>query len=157
MTRPVSGLGPLQIAITILVAATALVHLYLGATVTMALMGPTQDLGMSELSAGILAVLFLCNFGGYVVLGSALYLPRLSRFQHLTRALLIGYTALTIVAYFVVDQGHSLNPIGLTDKAIEATLIALLVIDGWLRPRVANLARRSATTIGDSSQSRPTP
>ena len=131
MTRTVSGFGPLQIAITILVAATALVHLLLGASLTMTLMGPTpQDVGIGEPLAAIVAVLFLCNFGGYVVLNAALYVPALRRFQHVTRTLLIGYTALTFVAYFAIDQGHAFNLFGLADKAIEATLIALLVIDG---------------------------
>jgi len=130
MGRTVSGFGPLQIAITILVAVTALVHLFLGATLTITLTGPTpQDAGPEPLAA-ILAVLFLCNFGGYVVLNAALYLPALRRFQRVTRAVLIGYTALTFVAYFAIDQGQAMNPIGLADKAIEAAIIALLVIDG---------------------------
>ena len=130
--RSVSGFGPLQIAITILVGATALVHLFLGASMTMAIMGqPAQAVGPGGTTmAAILAVLFLCNFGGYVVLNAALYLPALRRYQNVTRAVLIGYTALTIVAYFAIDQGQSLNPFGLADKAIEATIIGLLFIDG---------------------------
>ena len=132
MGRTVSGFGPLQIAITILVAATALVHLFLGANMAMALMSPpTQAAGMGGATmVAILAVLFLCNFGGYVVLNAALYLPVLRRYQRVTRVLVIGYTALTFVAYFAIDQGQALNPIGLSDKAVEAALIALLVIDG---------------------------
>jgi len=122
MRRTVSAFGPLQIAITILVAVTALVHLFLGVVL------------MSQGGAmigRILAGLFLCNFGGYVVLNAALYLPVLRRFQRVTRALLIGYAAVTIVAYFAIDQGTALtNRIGLADKAVEAALIALLVIDG---------------------------
>ena len=129
MGRTVSGFGPLQIAITILVAVTALVHLFLGATLTITLTGPTpQDAGPEPLAA-ILAVLFLCNFGGYVVLNAALYLPAFRRYQPVTRAVLIGYTALTVVAYFAIDR-FALNPIGFADKAIEAAIIALLVIDG---------------------------
>jgi hypothetical protein len=132
MRRGVSGFGPLQIAITILVAATALVHLFLGASMTMALMGPpAQAAGTGGTTmVAILAVLFLCNFGGYVVLGAALYLPVLRRFQRATRALLIGYTSVTFVAYFAIDQGQALNLFGLSDKAVEAALIALLIIDG---------------------------
>ena len=135
MRRAVSTFGPLQIAITILVAATALVHLFLGISLTMArLTQPAQDAqaaGMGGVTLmWILAVLFLCNFAGYVVLGAALYLPALGRFQPVTRKLLIGYTALTFVAYFAIDQGQALNIFGLSDKAVEAALIALLVIDG---------------------------
>ena len=132
MRRTVSGFGPLQIAITILVAATALVHLFLGVNLTMALvLPPAQDAGMGGATIdAILAVLFLCNFGGYVVLNAALYLPVLRRFQRVTRALLIGYTALTFVAYFAIAGAGALNPIGLSDKTVEAALIALLLIDG---------------------------
>ena len=134
MTRTVSGFGPLQIAITILVAATALVHLFMGVNLTMAVLSPTARAaaGTGGVTMGaILAVLFLCNFCGYVVLNAALYLPVLRRFQRVTRALLIGFTAVTFVAYFAIDQGQALtNHIGLADKAVEAALIALLVIDG---------------------------
>jgi hypothetical protein len=130
MTRTLSTFGPLQMAITVLVAATALDHLFLGVSLTSTLMGPTpQDAGIAERMAAILAFLFLCNFVGYIALIAALYLPPLGRFQHVTRVLLIGYTALTFVAYFVVRESNWLNPVGLADKAIEAVLIALLVIE----------------------------
>ena len=132
MRRSGSGFGPLQIAITILVAATALVHLSLGAGMAMVLMGPAGQaaaMGGATMVA-ILAVLFFCNFGGYVALGVALYLPALRRFQRAIRIGLIGYTALTFVAYFAVAQGHALNLFGLSDKVVEAALIALLVIEG---------------------------
>ena len=132
MRRTGTGFGPLQISITILVAATALVHLYLGATLLSALIGgsaPAAGVGGTSMTA-ILGVLFLCNFGGYVLLNVALYLPMLRRFQGITRALLIGFTAVTFVAYFAVQRDHALNPFGLADKAIEATLIVLLIIEG---------------------------
>jgi antibiotic biosynthesis monooxygenase (ABM) superfamily enzyme len=81
-------------------------------------------------TGAILAVLFLCNFCGYVVLTTALYLPVLHRLQHVTRVLLIGFTAVTFIAYFAIDRGHALQPFGLADKAVEATLIVLLIIEG---------------------------
>src|SRR5262245_35940222 len=120
--RTVSSFGPLQIAITILVAVTALVHLFLGVSLTAAITQPAQDAQAAGMGGttmmSILAVLFLCNFAGYLVLGAALYLPALRRFQPVTRTLLIGYTALTFLAYFAIDQGQALNPIGLSDKAV---------------------------------------
>lgn len=136
MRRTGSGFGPLQIAITILVAATALAHLFLGANMVMAVIGGSEHAGgvggitMGGITmVGILAVLFLCNFCGYVVLTAALYLPMLRRFQHVTRALLIGFTAVTFVAYFAIERGLALNPIGLADKAVEVALIVLLIIE----------------------------
>lgn len=130
--RTVSGFGPLQMAISVLVAATALVHLSLGAGMSMVLLGPpAQAAGMGGATmVAILAVLFFCNFGGYVVLGTALYLPGLRRFQRVTRALLIGYTAVTFVAYFAIARGEALNLFGLADKAVETALMALLVVEG---------------------------
>jgi len=50
--------------------------------------------------------------------------------QRVTRAVLISYTALTFVAYFAIAGAGALNPIGLSDKTVEAALIALLIIDG---------------------------
>jgi hypothetical protein len=131
MRRSVGRYGPLQIAITVLVAATALVHLYLGAGFVISLMGPaSQTSGSGSTATHILGLLFLCNFGGYVVLVLAHYLPVLRRYQSVTRALLIGFTAVTFVAYFAVQRGHALNPFGLADKAVEAALMVLLVIEG---------------------------
>jgi hypothetical protein len=131
MTSVVSGFGPLQVAIAVLVATTALIHLYLGASLTLTLMGPNpEDAGMAEPMAAILAFLFLCNFGGYVVLIAALYLPALRRFQNVTRAVLIGYTAMTFIAYYAIHLGHTQIPLGLAATAIEAAIVALLIIDG---------------------------
>ena len=126
-----SVFGGLQIAITILVAATALIHLFLGVTLIVTLTGPTpQDAGIGEPLAAILAVLFVCNFGGYIVLGVAHYLPALRRFQRITRAGLISFATLAFVGYFVVDHSQLINPIGLGDKVVELALIGLLVIEG---------------------------
>lgn len=133
MRRSGSGFGPLQIVITILVAATALVHLFNGVSIVMArIESPAQAATLRPTLTTVLGALFFCNFGGYVVLNVALYPPILRRFQHITRALLIGFTAVTFVAYFAIERGHALNPIGLSDKAVEAALIVLLVIEGRL-------------------------
>ncbi|HSR26270.1 MAG TPA: hypothetical protein VLW53_22130 [Candidatus Eisenbacteria bacterium] len=80
-----------------------------------------------------MAALFYCNFAGYLVLGTALYVPALRRYQPLTRWTLIGYAALTVVAYFALAGGH-VDAFGLADKTCEGLLIALLVIEGR-RPR----------------------
>jgi hypothetical protein len=131
MRRSVTHVGLAQIAICVLVAATALVHLGLGAMTSM--MVATQPALVASMGGAtalnVMAGLFYCNFTGYVVLGTALYLPALRRFQPLTRWALIGYTALTVAAYFALAQGH-IDAFGLADKACEGALIALLVIEG---------------------------
>lgn len=131
MRRNVTQVSPIRIAICALVAATALVHLMLGVFTTMLLATqPALVASMGGATAlSVMAALFYCNFAGYVVLGTALYLPGLRRFQRLTRWALIGYTALTIVAYFGLAVGHY-DALGFADKACEGLLIALLAIEG---------------------------
>src|SRR5262249_47212625 len=89
MTRTVSGFGPLQIPSTILVAATALVHLFLGPTLTIPPRGPPpQIVAMGDPLAAIVAVLFLSTFAASVVPTAPLSAPAPRRFQRVTRALL---------------------------------------------------------------------
>ena len=129
--RNVTHIGRLQIAICGLVATTALVHLALGVfTSVMVATQPGLVAGMGGATAlGIMAALFICNFAGYVVLGTALYLPGLRRFQHLTRRALIAFATTTVVAYFVLAVGHY-DAFGFADKACEVLLITLLVLEG---------------------------
>ena len=93
-----------------LALGTAGIHLYLG------------------LSFG--NTLFVLNGLGYLGLLAALQLPipQLARFRGAVRWALVGYTALTIVLYFIDDPGMS---IGYVDKAIEVALISLLLVDAY--------------------------
>lgn len=131
MRRTVTHVGPLQVAICGLAAATALVHLSVGAMTSVMLASqPELVASMGGATAlTIMAGLFYCNFAGYVVLTTALYHPATRRFQRTVRWTLVGYTALTVVAYFALAQGH-LDAFGLSDKVCEGLLIALLVIEG---------------------------
>jgi hypothetical protein len=133
MRRIVTHFGPLQIAICVLVATTALVHLFLG--VTTSVMVATQPTLVATLGGAtaltIIAALFYCNFIGYVVLATVMYLPALRRFQRVTRWTLIGYTAVTVLAYLALAQGKY-DVFGFADKTCEALLIALLVIEDRL-------------------------
>ncbi len=111
-TRP--GFGPVQAGIILLALATAFIHLYL----------VFSDEQMSRVAV----VLFTLNFLGYVTLVSALYapIPALARLRPLTRLLLIAFAATTIAGYFYVGV---FELIGWIDKAIEALLIALLLME----------------------------
>jgi hypothetical protein len=128
--RPAVTLGPLQIAICTLVAATAVVHLSLGA-ITTVIVATQPALVASKGGAGALVVmagLFYCNFAGYVVLCTALYLPALRRLQAVTRWALIAFAGLTILAYFGLAAGNY-GMFDLADKACELALIALLLVE----------------------------
>ena len=109
-SRTSAGVG-LGVGIFLLALATAIIHLYLG------------------LSFG--NTLFVLNGPGYLGLLTALQLPipQLVRFRPIVRWVLVGYTALTIVLYFVMAP---LTVIGLVDKAIEVALIVLLLADAYM-------------------------
>jgi hypothetical protein len=78
----------------------------------------------------VMAALFAANGIGYAGLTVALYHPHpaLRRFRRVTRRALLGFTAVTVLAYFAMIQGH-FDALGLADKAIEALLIVLLVVE----------------------------
>jgi hypothetical protein len=156
--RNFPNIGSLPIIILVLAIATAVIHLYLGIQMG-SMMGhmpgpaggaggapappagtpgaggpPSGDrpggsslMGMLPLP---LPILFDLNFVGYIVLAGALYLPRLQRFQPIIRWVLIGYTALTIILWYLISGGHA-NMFAYVDKVVEVALIVLLLIDGW--------------------------
>lgn len=104
--------GPVQGAIAILAILTALAHLYLAF-----ILGITTS---------AFPIFFLLNSIGYLVLLVALYSPQLAGIQRPIRWLLILYTLLTIILYFVFRY---FTLFGYTDKMIEVLLIALLVVE----------------------------
>ena len=65
---------------------------------------------------------------GYLALVVALYLPALHRYQRIVRWLLIVFTAVTIILYFLVVCLR-LNLVGIVDKVVEVALITLLLIE----------------------------
>lgn len=73
---------------------------------------------------------FLLNALGYVGLLGLIYLPipQLEGYRRPIRVVLMLFTALTIVLYFVF-AGFGFDVIGYLDKVIEIALIALLVAE----------------------------
>jgi hypothetical protein len=81
--------------------------------------------------------LFYLNFVGYIVLTAAHYLPfpLLRRYQRITRWVLGAYTAVTIIAWFLVTGG-SPNVLAYIDKPVELALIILLIIEDRQQARL---------------------
>lgn len=128
----------LPVAITVLVGATALTHLFLGVMTQQMASNPAIAAPMGGYAALMsMAVIFYLNFAGYVALNVALYLRALRKFRRVARFALMGYAALTIVAYFALAQGHY-DVAGMADKAIEGALIVLLVIENRRSARVTD-------------------
>jgi hypothetical protein len=101
-----------------------------GAVLTAAIVGLTLATAYIHLTLG--SLLFTLNGLGYlglaalIVIGATAPLPLVARFSWFPRVALIGYTALTIVAYLVMGPYFSL---GFIAKGIEVALLALLVVD----------------------------
>ena len=129
--RNATRFGAIQIAICVLAAATAAVHIYLGViTHVMVVTQPDATAAAGGAAAlGFFAALFYLDGLGYIVLTVALYHPAFARFRRLTRWALIALTAATIVAYFALIQGQY-DVIGIADKIAEVVLIVLLVMEG---------------------------
>lgn len=101
-----------KIGIIILTVITALIH------VSMAL----------AFSDPLFTPLFLLNGVGYIILLVGYFLPMLEKYRGTIRWLFIGYTAVTIIAYFGANAGDY-STFGLVDKAVEVLLIVLLFLD----------------------------
>jgi hypothetical protein len=110
------GLG---VGIFLLTLATAVIHLYLGLS------------AISYMGFNFGVMLFILNGLGYLALLAALQLPipQLARFRSAARWALVGFATLTIVLFFVMAPEYTI--IGYVDKAIEVTLIALLLADAY--------------------------
>ena len=117
-SRTSVGLG-LGVGIFVLTLATAVIHLYLAITA----------IGSMGFNVGVM--LFILNGLGYLGLVAVLQLPirQLARFRSAARWVLVAFTALTIVLFFVMAPTYTL--IGYVDKAIEVALIALLLVDAY--------------------------
>ncbi len=107
-------------AVIILTALTGIIHLFIGIVTT-----------ISEFS--ILNLLLLLNGIGYLGFLIGIYFPNLTgglteNIQLLLKQLLIGFTIVTIIAYFVTWGTDGLtNPVGMATKVIELILVLVLV------------------------------
>jgi predicted flap endonuclease-1-like 5' DNA nuclease len=110
-------LTALQWIIILLAFATALIHIFLGVSSW----GTNSTMG----------AIFVLDGIGYIVIVSLLYFSgRTGRGRSTMRWILIAYTLLTIILYFVFNGSTAFSsPLGLITKAIEAILIILLLLD----------------------------
>jgi hypothetical protein len=108
MTTQQTRIGGLQVGIIILTLATAVIHF--------------------TLVHSLMDIAFILNGLGYLALLSALYLPIpfFAGRRSLVRFALMGFAALTIIAWIAI--GDKTWWLGYVAKAIEIVLIVLL----WL-------------------------
>ena len=98
-----------------------------------------------HLLLGLNEFILLLNGLGYLALIAAIYLlPPFRAFQGVLIWVLIGYTAVTIILYFVshpwgYEHGGSLDRLGLITKAVEFALAGLVFVDWWQRRQRTSL------------------
>ena len=79
-------------------------------------------------------IMFILNFVGYIVLVTALYLPPLQSIQSITRWILIAFTTVTVIAWYLISGSHP-SIEDYVDKSVEVVLIILLLVEAF-RPRL---------------------
>lgn len=128
----------MRIGIIVLTVFTAAYHLYLSISIFGLLSIGATPKGATPEGLWMFAILFLLNCIGYLVLVYALYQPRFHRFHRFTRWLFIGYTALTVLLWYLIASRVANLP-DYSDKAAEALLIVLLLIEGRRTQRSSSL------------------
>ena len=168
MNQSTRRLKPLQISIIVLAVASGLVHLYRGVSMLLlfnsfagrangapplrqrppgtggTFQGRPPGGGFSIMSMlpVPLPYLFILNFVGYMVLAIALYLPAFARYRSILRWMLIAYAIVTIIMWALITMARP-EVLGYSDKVVELSLIALLLIDGWQSSRREKVATAS--------------
>lgn len=125
-----------DVALTVLTAGTAFVHLQIG------------------LTAGV--TLFTLNGAGFLGLLGLYYLPQAQGYRDLTRDALMTYSGVTFVSYFSINglvAGLAYLP-GLATAIAEAGIIGLLIADS---PRVEFLPEPDDNVVIIESSSEPAP
>jgi hypothetical protein len=114
-TQSGSRFTPIKIGILVLGLFTALVHLVV---LNIIMVNKT----------GSIDIKFTMNGLGYLALLAVYFIPAFAKWQKYTRWLLVGFTIVTIIAFFIF--GSLTDPLGIVTKLVEVGLIILLILDG---------------------------
>jgi purine-cytosine permease-like protein len=77
------------------------------------------------------AILFMLNGLGYLALVSALFLPALQPVRRITGFLLIGYTALTMLLWYLLGNRSTEGLMDYAVNIVEGVLLVLLLMKSW--------------------------
>jgi len=135
----------LPTGIIVLTVLTAVIHLFLAFVSFWMVSTGAAPAGSTPQVLLLFGILFLLNGIGYLALVAALYMSRFQRFQRIIRWLLIGFTVLTIVLWYVIEASNS-GLFEYSDKLIEVLLVVLLLIEDW---QMVNKRRSSLTQINE--------
>jgi hypothetical protein len=104
-------LSRIELAILVLGLTTAFIHLVL-----------------LNILIGQINIVFLLSGLGYLILVASYLTPQLLHKRLYIRWLLIIYTSLSIIGWWLLDSAG--GPLGVLTKLVEIALIVLLLVDG---------------------------
>jgi hypothetical protein len=120
-------LGLLPVVIIVLTAYAAIYHFYLAYYLFEWIASGAK----AAQGVQMLAILFILNGLGYLALVSALYLPALQHVRRITCWLLIGYTALTMILWYILGNRSTADLMVYSVTIVEGVLIVLLLVKSW--------------------------
>ena len=120
-------LGLLPVVIIVLTAYAAIYHFYLAYY----LFEWMASSAKAAPGVQMLETLFMLNGLGYLALVSALYLPALQQVRRITGFLLIGYTALTLLLWYLLGNRSAEGLMDYSVNIVEGVLIVLLLVKSW--------------------------
>jgi len=120
-------LGLLPVVIIVLTAYAAIYHFYLAYYLFEWMASGAK----AAPGVQMFAILFILNGLGYLALVSALYLPALQQVRRITGFLLIGYTALTLILWYILGNRSTADLMVYSVNIVEGALIVLLLLKSW--------------------------
>jgi hypothetical protein len=116
-------LGLLPVVIMVLTVYAAIYHFYL---LEWMASGAKAAPGVQ-----MFAILFILNGLGYLALVSALSLPALQSVRRITGFLLSGYTALTMLLWYLLGNRSNEGLMDYSVNIVEGVLLVLLLVKIW--------------------------
>lgn len=120
-------LGLLPVVVLVLTAYAAIYHFYLAYYLfEWMARGAKAAPGVQ-----MFAILFMLNGLGYLALVSALYLSAFQQVRRITGFLLIGYTALTMLLWYLLGNRSTEGLMDYAVNIVEGVLLVLLLVRSW--------------------------
>jgi hypothetical protein len=120
-------LGLLPVMIIALTAYAAIYHFYLAYYLFEWMASGAKTVSGVQM----LVILFILNGLGYLALVSALSLPALQQVRRITGFLLVGYTALTLILWYLLGNPSTEGLMDYSVPLVEGLLIVLLLVKSW--------------------------
>ena len=120
-------LGLLPVVIFVLTAYAAIYHFYLAYSLFEWMASGAK----AAPGVQMFEILFILNGLGYLALVSALSLSAFQQVRRITGFLLIGYTALTMLLWYLLGNRSTEGLMDYAVNIVEGVLLVLLLVKSW--------------------------